>query len=200
MLFTLQELFDVVMMSLGVGFIFMDRFAIKQTVKSYVDDPVAYYQSTRRRVSDFQWHNLWFACLITAPAVIFHELAHKLVAISYGMQATFHAAYIWLSIGIVLKLLNTGFIFFVPGYVTHTGAATPLQTVAVAFAGPFLNAVFWFSCWILIKFRPIELSTRTLQILAATRYINGFLFIFNMIPIGFFDGAHVLEGLSEYFS
>ncbi len=200
MLFTLQELFDVIMMSLGVGFIFMDRFAIKETAKSYIDDPVAYYQSAKKKISGFNWHNLWIACLITAPAVIFHELAHKLVAISYGMQATFHAAYLWLSVGIVLKLLNTGFIFFVPGYVTHTGAATPLQTVAVAFAGPFLNLVLWFICWALIKFKPIVLSTRTVQILAASRYINGFLFIFNMIPIGFFDGAHVLEGLVEYFS
>ena len=204
MLFTLKELFDVIMMTIGVGFIFMDRFgipAVRHSVKSYVEDPVAYYQrAVSRKVSNFDWNNLWIACLITAPAVIFHELAHKLVALSYGLQATFHAAYFWLSFGIIMKLLNTGFIFFVPGYVSFSGATSPLQSALIAFAGPFLNLVLWFSCWAILKFNMMKISTRTMQILAATRFINGFLFIFNMIPLGFFDGAKVLEGVVWYFS
>ena len=204
MLFTLKELFDVIMMTVGVGFIFMDSFGlqtIRHTVKSYVEDPVAYYQNALgKKVSSFNWSTLWLACLITAPAVIFHELAHKLVAISYGLQATFHAAYFWLSFGIIMKLLNTGFIFFVPGYVSFSGAATPIQSATIAFAGPFLNFVLWFTCWFILKFKPMQISTRTMQILAATRYINGFLFIFNMIPLGFFDGAKVLEGIVYYFT
>lgn len=203
MLFTGQELFDVVMMTLGVGFIFMDSFGLRQQItklKSYEEDPVAYYQQGyAKKIAGFNWNNLLIACLITAPAVIFHELAHKLVAINYGLQATFHAAYFWLTFGIVMKLLNTGFIFFVPGYVTHSGAATPLQSTAIAFAGPFLNFLIWFSCWGILKFKPFKMSTRTMQILAATRFINGFLFIFNMIPLGFFDGAKVLNGLVQYF-
>src|SRR3989338_425388 len=155
MLFTLKELFDVIMMTIGVGFIFMDRFGldtIRYTVKSYVEDPVAYYQNALgKKVSSFNWNNFGIACLITAPAVIFHELAHKLVAISYGLQATFHAAYFWLSFGVIMKLLNTGFIFFVPGYVSFSGAPTPLQSATIAFAGPFLNLVLWFSCWVILK-------------------------------------------------
>ena len=204
MLFTLKELFDVIMMTLGVGFIFMDRCGfdtIRHTVKSYVEDPVAYYQNTLgKKVSSFNWNNLWLACLITAPAVIFHELAHKLVAISYGLQATFHAAYFWLSFGIIMKLLNTGFIFFVPGYVSFSAAATPMQSAVIAFAGPFLNFVLWFTCWFILKFKPIAVTTERMQILAATRFINGFLFIFNMIPLGFFDGAKVLDGIVYYFT
>lgn len=204
MLFTLKELFDVIMMTLGVGFIFMDSFGLqtmRHTVKSYVEDPVAYYQNALgKKVSSFNWNNLWLACLITAPAVIFHELAHKIAAISYGLQATFHAAYFWLSFGIIMKLLNTGFIFFVPGYVSFSGAPTPVASGIIAFAGPFLNVVLWFTCWFILKFKPIPISTKTMQILAATRFINGFLFIFNMIPLGFFDGAKVLEGVVYYFS
>ncbi len=204
MLFTWKELFDVIMMTLGVGFIFMDSFGlqtVRHTVKSYVEDPVAYYQNALgKKVSNFNWNNLWLACLITAPAVIFHELAHKIAAISYGLQATFHAAYFWLSFGVIMKLLNTGFIFFVPGYVNFSGAPTPVESGIIAFAGPFLNVVLWFTCWFILKFMPISISTRTMQILAATRFINGFLFIFNMIPLGFFDGAKVLEGVMYYFS
>jgi Zn-dependent protease len=200
MLFTLQELLDVLIMTAGVSFIFMDRFALTHVVKEAVEDTIdpliAYYQ----RRGGFDWENFWIACLITAPAVIFHELAHKLVAMSYGLQATFHAAYFWLSFGIIMKLLNTGFIFFVPGYVSFSGAPTPLESATIAFAGPFLNFVLWFSCWILLKYPLMKLSHRTMQILAATRYINGFLFVFNMIPFGFFDGAHVLEGLIRLFA
>lgn len=204
MLFTLKEFFDVIMMTIGVGFIFMDSFGletVRHTVKSYVEDPVAYYErALKKKVTGFNWNNLWLACLITAPAVIFHELAHKIAAISYGLQATFHAAYFWLSFGVIMKLLNTGFIFFVPGYVSFSGAPTPVVSGIIAFAGPFLNLVLWFTCWFILKFKPISVSTRTMQILAATRYINGFLFIFNMIPLGFFDGAKVLEGVVWYFS
>jgi len=194
MLFSLQELIDVIIMTLGVGFIFMDRFGIKQSVTSHLDPLIAQYQQR----FGFDWNNLAIACLITAPAVIFHELAHKLVAISYGLQATFHAAYLWLGFGMLMKILNTGFIFFVPGYVSHSGGATLLQSAAIAFAGPFLNLVLWFGCWVLIKFKPMKMSTRTLQIVAATKYINGFLFIFNMIPFGPFDGGHVLDSLLQY--
>jgi Zn-dependent protease len=197
MLFTLQELIDLIIMTLGVAYIFMDRFGVQQTIKSNVDPVIAQYQG---KLSRFNLQNLWIAALITAPAVIFHELAHKLVAISYGLQATFHAAYFWLSFGVIMKLLNTGLIFFVPGYVSHSAAATPIQSAAIAFAGPFLNFILWLGCWILIKFKPVKMSVRTIQIVAATKYINGFLFIFNMIPIGFFDGSHVMEGLMKYFA
>jgi Zn-dependent protease len=204
MLFTLKEFFDVIMMTIGVGFIFMNRFgipAVRQSVTSYIEDPVAYYQQAlSKKISRFDWNSLWIACLITAPAVIFHELAHKLAALSYGLQATFHAAYFWLSFGIIMKLLNTGFIFFVPGYVSFSAPTSPMQSALIAFAGPFLNLVLWFTCWAILKFKMITMTTRTMHILAATRFINGFLFIFNMIPLGFFDGAKVLEGVVHYFS
>jgi Zn-dependent protease len=195
MLFTLQEFIDVIIMTLGVAFIFMDRFGITQPTAN-IDPIIAYYQ----KVKGFNWQTLKIAVVITAPAVIFHELAHKLVAIGFGLKATFHAAYFWLGFGVVMKLLNTGLIFFVPGYVSHSGGALPIQSVAIAFAGPFLNLVLWFICWFLIKFKPIKMSTRTVQIVAASRYINGFLFLFNMIPFGFFDGSHVMEGLIQYFA
>lgn len=207
MLFTIRELFDILMMIIGVGFIFMDSFGVRQKIgklKPYEEDPVSYYQHLYRRkiskMSGFNWGNLWTACLITAPAIVFHELAHKFVAINYGLQAVFHAAYFWLSVGILMKILNTGFIFFVPGYVTLSGYAMPLQKAAIAFAGPFVNLILWFCCWSILKFMPFKINTKTMQILAATRFINGFLFIFNMIPLGFFDGAKVLSGVIEYFA
>jgi len=46
------------------------------------------------------WKDFKFAIIITAPAVILHELAHKFVAMAMGLTATFHAWYTGLGIGV----------------------------------------------------------------------------------------------------
>src|SRR3989338_4674009 len=141
-LVSIAELFDMVIMTLGVGFIFMDSF-FPAHHQQY--DPIKKY-------TQFDWHALLVAALGTAPAVIFHELAHKFVAISIGLQATFHAAYMWLGIGLLLKVLNTGFIFFVPGYVSTVGA-TQLQHAIIAFVGPFFNLVLFCTAWLVLQYK-----------------------------------------------
>ncbi len=177
MIFTIRELFDVLIMTLAVGYIFMDLF--------------------RRQPIGFDKNAFLFACLVTAPALIVHELAHKFVALSFGLQATFHAAYFWLILGIVLKMLRFGFIFFVPAYVSiGTAQATqiaPLASAIIAFAGPFLNFVLFFVSWLLLKQRRMKHST--FIFLQVTKQINLFLFVFNMLPIPLFDGWKVYQGL-----
>ncbi len=200
MFFTFQEIFDVAVMVIAIGYIFSDMFGRQPVIKSYEEDPVSYYTSKfKRKVSGLSWDSIWQACLVAGPAVLFHELGHKVVAMYYGFHATFHAAYFWLGFGVLMKVLNTGFIFFVPAYVQYTGSPLPIENAAIAFAGPFVNLVLWFVCWFILKFKPFEVSLRTAQILAGSRYINGFLFIFNMIPLGFFDGAKVLDGILKTF-
>ncbi len=177
MIFTFRELFDIIIMTLAVGYIFMDMF--------------------RRQSYSFDKRAFWFACLVTAPALILHELAHKFVAVSFGLEATFHAAYFWLIIGIILKLIRFNFIFFVPAYVSieaaQAAAVAPLASAAIAFAGPFLNFVLFAVSWALLKQKRLKRST--FIFLQVTKQINLFLFIFNMLPIPFFDGMTVYEGL-----
>ena len=178
MIFTLKELFDVIIMTLAVGYIFMDMF--------------------RRHAVGFDKRAFWFACLVTAPALIAHELAHKFVALSFGLQAEFHAAYFWLVIGAALKLLRFGFIFFVPAYVSIGAAGLtviPAQSALIAFAGPFLNLVLFVVAWALLKQR--RMKHNTFIFLQVTKQINLFLFVFNMLPIPFFDGMKVYQGLFQ---
>jgi Zn-dependent protease len=178
MVFTLRELFDVVIMTLAVGYIFMDMF--------------------RRHPMGFDKKAFWFACLVTAPALIAHELAHKFVALSFGLQAEFHAAYFWLILGVALKLLRFGFIFFVPAYVSIGAAGLavlPSQSALIAFAGPFLNFVLFAGSWALLKQK--RMKRNTFVFLHVTKQINLFLFIFNMLPIPFFDGMKVYQGLFQ---
>jgi len=178
MIFTLREIFDVLIMTLAVGYIFMDLF--------------------RKQPIGFDKNAFLFACLVTAPALIVHELAHKFFALGFGLEATFHAAYFWLILGIVLKMLRFGFIFFVPAYVSiGNGAVPPLEFALIAFAGPALNLVLFIVAWALLKQK--RMKRNTFIFLQVTKQINLFLFIFNMLPIPFFDGMKVYQGLFKGF-
>lgn len=186
---TLNEIFDAVIMTIAVGYIFSDMFKI-------------YLYSPRRlelSYSSFDWYAFKVACLITAPAIVFHELAHKFVAISFGLQATFHAAYFWLFLGIMLKTMRFPFIFFVPGYVSIGCARLACNIVAyqsslIAFAGPFMNFVLFCISYGLMQ---LKINKKYLIILFFTKQINLLLFFLNLIPIPGFDGYKIFEGLFQ---
>lgn len=188
MILTFQELFDIVMMSLIVGYIFSDFLARfrRHTL----------YEPLRSYATRIDWENLKFAALVTAPAIILHELGHKFMALAFGMGATFHAAYPWLGIGILLKMIGTGFIFFVPAYVSIIGTGTPLQYSLIAAAGPLVNMVLWLSSSFALKAKLVKRKYMPLVFLTAR--INMFLFIFNMLPIPGFDGSKVFSGLASW--
>jgi len=188
MLFTISELLDIVIMTAFIGFIFKDVFKRRE----HYTDPLQYYQNIRY---GFNWGDFWFACGVTAPAIILHELSHKFVAMSFGFHATFHAAYTWLVIGLVLKLMNFGLIFFVPAYVSYPAGGTPLQHAAISIAGPLMNLIVWLVSGILIRKRLI--SRKYLPAAVLTNRLNFFLFLFNMIPIPPFDGGHFFLSLIQ---
>lgn len=177
-IFSLGELFDLIIMVVSVGFIFMNI--------------------QRSHSLKFNIHNFLFAVLIAAPAVVFHELAHKLSAVALGVQATFHASYAFLGIGIILKLLNFPLVFFVPGYVQFSCSAVscilPRSNIAIiALAGPFLNFVLFLASFLLYRFGSF--SNRANAFLRITQRINLFLFILNMLPIPFLDGGTALKAI-----
>ena len=171
-------------MTLFVGYIFSDVF-------SRFREPQLDVFSFKPRGID--WDAFKFAALVTAPGLILHELAHKFVALGFGMQAMFHAAYAWLVLGLILKLLSFPFIIFVPAFVSITGQGTPLQFSIIAFAGPAMNLILWLGTGFAMKKNIIPKKHYKLAFL--TKEINKFLFIFNMIPIPGFDGSKVLSGL-----
>ncbi|PIN85950.1 hypothetical protein COV19_07070 [Candidatus Woesearchaeota archaeon CG10_big_fil_rev_8_21_14_0_10_44_13] len=191
MIFSLQEIFDIAVMSGAIGYMFNDSFgSIAHRTEDY--DPLTHY---RKR---FDFDSLMFAVIVAAPAIILHELGHKFVAMSFGFTAVFHAAYTWLFIGVILKLLNFGFIFFVPAYVSYSGLTSPLQSSMIAFAGPFVNLLLWIVPFIILK-KDIKMKRKVRAFLFLTSRINMFLFIFNMLPIPMFDGYHVFQGLISAF-
>jgi Zn-dependent protease len=76
--------------------------------------------------------------------------------------------------------------------VMHT-ATPPLQSAAIAFAGPLVHLVFW-TCAALMG-RKQGISRKFKYTLALVSRINMFLFIFNMLPIPGFDGFQVYSGI-----
>jgi len=181
MLVTLMELFDAAVMTLAVGFIFMNilnRF----TQNDYPQR--------------FDWKVFWFACLITAPAILLHELAHKFVAMAFGMSATFNAAYMWLGIGVLLVLMRSPFLFFVPAYVAISGNGTSLGYAISSLAGPAMNFILWMVSLAVLKTSHIKKKNMAFWYL--TKQINMFLFIFNMLPIPGFDGFQFFSNMFRF--
>ena len=186
-LFTLLELFDIVLMTLIVGYIFSGTFR-KPVEHDY--DPISHYKYGFHGIN---WEDFKLSVIVTVPAIIFHELGHKFVALGFGLEAQFHAAWTFLALGLAMKLLNFGFIFFVPAYVAILGNSTPLQSSLIAFAGPAVNLILWLGSLAMLKFKSFPKKYN--GVLLLTGKINMFLFIFNMLPIPGFDGSKVFMGL-----
>ena len=165
--------------TLVVGYIFSGIVKLPRK-----DDVIESY--TKR----FDLEEFKFAVLVAAPGVILHELGHKLVAMSFGLQAFFEIWPTGLIIGVVLKFLGSPFILIAPGYVT-VPANTTLQLVLTASAGPLVNLLLWIGSLLILKYKK-NLSRNNALILLLTQNINKWLFIFNMIPIPPLDGSKVL--------
>mgnify|MGYP006288093909 CR=1 FL=1 len=185
---TASEIFAILFMIFGIGFIFSGYFR-REPAEGY--DPLKYYQRPS------MWQDIKFAALIAAPAVVLHELSHKIVAMSFGAQAVLQAPYTMYLIVMLLKLMNFPLLFFVGGYVSDT----PLPALAsslVAIAGPLTNFLIWFLIWISIRYSFAP--KKYYNILEPMAKINLFLGVFNMIPIPGFDGYHFFASLIRAFT
>jgi Zn-dependent protease len=200
---SISEIIDIIIMSAFVGYIFMDMFGRfkkhdehEDYIKSYMKKKPSFFG-----LGAFDWEAFKFSILVTAPAIVLHELGHKFTALAFGLSAQFHAAYFWLFIGLVLKLINFGFIFFVPAYVNIIGNPAPLVSSAIAFAGPFVNCLLWLLSSLLLNTKIFgKINKRYVPYLFLTKRINMFLFIFNMLPLPMFDGFKVFDGIIKAIS
>jgi Zn-dependent protease len=177
MLFSLIEVLDIAITALAASFIFMNLL-----------EPIRTYDSFGQK--------LLLTGAVVVPAIVFHEFGHKFLALGLGYDATFHAAYWWLGIGIVLKLISFPFLFVVPAYVVTIGAVG-LDRAWIALAGPLVNLFLWAVCYAWLKLGKHNATRMTLLHFSAQ--INLFLFLFNMLPIPSFDGYTFWTGIVGIF-
>ena len=128
------------------------------------------------------------AVLTVGPGFVFHELSHKFVARRYGFWAEFR---MW-PMGLVLALVTSllGFIFAAPGatYISGMNISKP-ENGKISLAGPAVNV------FIAVLFLPLALNGAGFwgELGYFGTYINFFLALFNMLPLGPLDGAKVFR-------
>lgn len=196
MIFQLSEFIDILVLIFASGYIFKDSFKIRSS-----KDPLDFYIGNNHSNKFFD-ENFKNAVLIIAPAIIIHEFFHKFFAMGFGLTATFHTAYTWLVIALVLKLLRSKFIFLVPAFVSITGytANSLIAYPLIAFAGPLANLIMYIiAYYISHKEKLLKKVTSKLKIKKETVYyfmlVNKLLFFLNMLPLPGFDGYKVFSGL-----
>ena len=127
--------------------------------------------------------NLGISALTVGLGFIAHELAHKLVALRSGCDATFKANSTMLYLAVLMSLL--GFIIAAPGAVRIRGAISKRQHGRIAAAGPAASLA------IAILFMPLHLTGSKVGLYGAG--INALLAAFNLLPIPGFDGKQVMK-------
>lgn len=145
------------------------------------------------------------AIIALAVAVIFHEVAHGVVALRLGDPTAFYAGRLTLNplkhvdivgtivIPIILALSNTGIMFGwakpvpVNYYNLKGGKYGP---VMVALAGPATNFLLLILFAVMARISPAGTAMPYLFLTIALT--NGFLMLFNLIPIPPLDGSKVL--------
>lgn len=178
----IEEILNLLIMTIAVGYIF----------SGYVKKPRTEFETPYGKIG-FDWGEFKTALYVAAPAVVLHELAHKFVAIAFGLSAVFKSFWQGLVLGIFLKAINSPLIILAPGYVEITGDVSPLLSAVTAAAGPLTNLLlFGISHWVL---ETRKLSRNQAVLFYLSKQINLWLFIFNMIPIPPLDGSKVLFGL-----
>jgi Zn-dependent protease len=190
MITTITEILYLVITVFVVGYIFSG--VIKHPFKKQDEDAIF------NRYKFFDWEDIKWGIIVAAPAVILHELAHRIAGVAFGLTTYYEIWITGMLIGIGLRAVNSGFMFLAPGYVVILGSATPLQASLTAFAGPFVNLILWLGSYFILKYSK-NISHKTQLILIMTQQINKWLFIFNMIPLPPLDGFNTIEPLLHIF-
>ena len=130
----------------------------------------------------------WQFLAIFISAFLIHELAHKFLAQYYGSWAEFRAEMYGLIITAISALPIMPFKFIAPGAVmVHLGDRQKFGRVALI--GPVTNLIMGFS-FLLLSNISSDSNTHYFAIGAS---FNGWIAMFNLIPMGVLDGQKIFD-------
>lgn len=129
------------------------------------------------------------ALLAVASGFVLHEVAHKVVAQRYGHWAEFRAQFGALGLSVLVAAL-TGFLFAAPGAVLIQGRVTPRENGIISLVGPGTNFVVALLCLPLFAF-SVQSDGFLIRLAGTVTFVNALLAVFNLLPIGPFDGRKV---------
>ena len=143
----------------------------------------------------FNFQELPFGLLLSFLGVItaffIHEIAHKFMAQKHGLWSEYRMFPQGLLIAFFLGVF-TGFVFAAPGAVMFRGGSRDYETGRIALAGPLANIIIagvMLLVYLFIFFEDGLLGPITGFIC----YINAFLAMFNLLPIGPLDGTKIIR-------
>ena len=172
--FSQIEIRDIVIAWLALGLAFtISRFGLLNSGSLGGPGPVTF---------------LGVALVTVGPGFVFHELSHKFVAQRYNFWAEFRMWPMGLLLALVTSLI--GFIFAAPGATYISGMnISNSENGRISIAGPLTNIA------IALLFLPFALFGSPNSLLwyvgSLGSYINFFLALFNMLPVGPLDGSKV---------
>jgi len=121
---------------------------------------------------------------------LMHEIAHKVVAVRYGLWAEFRADTRGLLLAFVTAIF--GFVIAAPGAVMIAGPVSLRQNGRISAAGPLTNMAFGGSFLaILFAFWPVLYFTPWFILVYQIAIVNIILGTFNMIPVPPLDGSKI---------
>lgn len=122
---------------------------------------------------------------------LLHELAHKFTAQRFGCMAEFRSfdQMLYLAVGLAFFV---GFIFAAPGAVMISGRVMRKENGIISLAGPLMNyilaMIFFALSFVLGPAYPAMMAVFQIGF-----FINIWLGMFNMIPLGNFDGIKIFQ-------
>jgi Zn-dependent protease len=125
-----------------------------------------------------------FAVVLTA-SFFAHEIAHKVTAQKRGLWAEFRLT-MWGAVLTLISVISPLFKIISPGAVMISGSATSEEMGKVSLAGPATN-IFLAAILFGLALVPSQFS----GILFLAAFLNGFMALFNLIPVGILDGFKI---------
>lgn len=142
--------------------------------------------------------SLVYSSVGVGSAFILHELAHRQVARTYGLEARYRAWYLGLLMTLAIALINTvaklPVLFAAPGAVViygYWGHVSPLAELRVAESGPLANMTVGLATWVaLITIPSTPIVT---DVLYYVMRINAWIAFFNLLPLPPLDGSKIFR-------
>ena len=129
------------------------------------------------------------AAVVLTTSFFVHEFAHKVTAQKRGLWAEFRLT-LWGSLlTAIFMVLPVFFKIISPGAVMISGPASMDDIGKISIAGPLTNIILS-SAFIAVAFVP---SNPISWVFVAGAFINGYIALFNLIPVGILDGYKIFN-------
>jgi Zn-dependent protease len=135
------------------------------------------------------WTTLAFFAVILTVSFLTHEIAHKVTAQKRGLWAEFRLT-LWGAVLTLISVISPLLKLISPGAVMISGPAQMDEVAKISLAGPTINIAFS-TVFLGVAFAIGSSPVQVMLFLAAL--LNGFIALFNLIPIGILDGFKIFR-------